>query len=75
MPVAQAPPRGSEAPPDGTEAPAEERPFVLRYFEGLVARPGRLLTALLATTLAAVVVSEAAGRTSDPRRATPSPAA
>ena len=62
MPVAPAPlsDRASEAPAEGTEAPAALRPFLVRYGEGLVARPGRLLTALVVTTLAALAVSEAA---------------
>ncbi len=71
MPVAQAPTRGSEVPADGTEALADERSFLLRYFESLVARPGRLLTALLATTLAALAVTEAADRSPAPRQPSP----
>ncbi len=64
MPVAPAPVshRAREAPPEGSEAPADERPFLVRYFEGLVARPGRLLTALVVTALAALAVSEASGQ-------------
>jgi soluble lytic murein transglycosylase-like protein len=64
VPVAPAPvsDRAREAPAEGTGAPTAERPFLVRYGEGLVARPGRLLTALVVTTLAALAVSEAASR-------------
>ena len=73
VPAAQAPTFGSEAPPDGPEAPADERPFLHRYLESLVARPGRILTALLATTLAAVAVSEAASKSPVPGPSTRPP--
>jgi soluble lytic murein transglycosylase-like protein len=64
VPVAPAPvsDRAPEAPAEGTEAPADDRPFLVRYGESLVARPGRLLTALVVTTLAALAVNEAARR-------------
>ena len=73
MPVAPSPvsDRAPEAPAEGTGAPADERPFLVRYGEGLVARPGRLLTALVVTTLAALAISEATGR---PPVAPPPPA-
>ena len=76
MPVAPAPvsDRAPEAPTEGTEAPVDDRPFLVRYGEGLVARPGRLLTALLVTTLAALAVNEAAGRAPIPA-APPAPPA
>jgi hypothetical protein len=63
VPVAPAPlsDRAPVARAEGTEAPADKRPFLVRYGEGLVARPGRLLTALVVTTLAALAVSEATG--------------
>lgn len=75
MPVAPAPlaERASEAPAEGTEAPTDERPFLVRYGEGLVARPGRLLTALVVTTLAALAVSEATGGSPPSRPAPPPP--
>ena len=64
MPVAPAPvsDRAPEAPAEGAGTPVDERPFLVRYGEGLVARPGRLLTALLVTTLAALAVNEATDR-------------
>jgi hypothetical protein len=72
VPLAPAPvsDRGSEAPADGSEA-ADDRSFPLRYYQSLAARPGRLLTALVATTLAGLVVNEAAGRRPAPRPAAP----
>jgi soluble lytic murein transglycosylase-like protein len=64
VPVAPAPvsDRALEAPAEGTEAPADQRPFLVRYRERLVARPGRLLTAVLVTTLAALAINEATGQ-------------
>ena len=69
VPVAPPPlsDRAPEALAEGPEAPADQRPFLVRYGEGLVARPGRLLTALVMTTLAALAVSEATGGSPPPR--------
>ncbi len=70
MPVAPPPvaDRAPEVAQNGTEGRADERPFLVRYYERLVANPGRLLTALVATTLAALAMNEAASRPAAPAR-------